>query len=582
MTPNVEPIPLAILAVTVLLFLSACETTPREHVLDSADAVIADAIQSQPRAQVPRQVADALLPSLALNELQTLDVQDDQRFDIAVDGAPATQFFMSLVEGTRYNMVVHPEVQGVLSLNLRDVTILEVMEAVRDVYGFEFVRTPYGFQVLPGRLPARIYQINFLNVLRSGRSSSFVSSGALTGSRATGGNGEDDSLSSTVEQGRDSSILGTQINTEQPETAFWQELLFSIEAILGTGDGRSVVVNPQSGVVVVRALPSELREVETFLRATQLIVQRQVILEAKIVEVELSERFQTGINWAALLEVGSSQAVVGQTGGGTVLGNGNASDIAGSAGNLDPSSFNPIPGALASAFGGVFSVAYNSDNFNAFVELLKLQGNVQVLSSPRIATLNNQKAVIKVGTDEFFVTDISTTTTTGFTSVSTPNVELTPFFSGIALDVTPQISEAGDVTLHIHPSVSQVIDQEKTITVGGLTQVIPLALSTVRESDSIVRAASGQVVVVGGLMLDRLDDDHAKPPGLGDIPGVGGLFRQRLNRTVKSELVILLRPIVVEDSQQWTDALMQSSTSLTRLRSELRTREKPPKGLVNQ
>ena len=477
-----------LLSLTILLATSGCETPlPREHVVNDMEEIVEQSAASQPSPDVPSAVADALLPSLALDAVGVPELVDDQRFDISVQAAPAPQFFMSLVEGTPYNMVVHPEVEGDLTLSLRNVTIPEVMEAVRDVYGFEFVRTGYGFQVLPGRLQARIYQINFLNVLRSGDSSSFVSSGTLLTSGSSSSSGDDGDT--TTENTGGVTATGTRISTLQPETAFWAELQFSIGVILAEGEGRSVVVNPQSGVVVVRALPNELREVETFLIATQLIVQRQVILEAKILEVELNETFQTGINWGALLEVGSGSLGVGQTGGGTTLTTEDAlSDINGQTGNLDPTAFNPISGALASAFGGVFSVAVNSANFNAFIELLQLQGNVQVLSSPRVATLNNQKALIKVGTDEFFVTEVSSTTTVGTTTTSTPTVELTPFFSGIALDVTPQISEAGYVTLHIHPSVSQVVDQQKTIEVGGFTQTLPLALSTVREADSIVRA----------------------------------------------------------------------------------------------
>ena len=566
-----------LISLGMLLATSGCETPlPREHVVTEMEKIVQDSADSQPSPDLPTSVADALLPSLALDAASTPELADDQRFDISVDGAPAPQFFMSLVEGTQYNMVVHPEVQGDLTLRLRNVTISEVMEAVRDVYGFEFVRTGYGFQVLPGHLQARIYQINFLNVRRSGDSSSFVSSGTLLSgdSNSSGTNTEGDNNSNTDRGSEGVVATGTRISTVQPETAFWEELQFSVNAIVGDAEGRSVVVNPQSGVVVVRALPTELREVETFLITTQLIVQRQVILEAKILEVELNETFQTGINWGALLEVGSGSIGIGQTGGGTIFSNEDAlSDINGQAGNLDPSAFDPIASALASAFGGVFSVAVNSGNFNAFIELLELQGNVQVLSSPRIATLNNQKALIKVGTDEFFVTDVSNTTTVGTTTTSSPSVELTPFFSGIALDVTPQISESGFVTLHIHPSVSQVVDQQKTIEIAGFSQTLPLALSTVREADSIVRAQNGQVVVVGGLMLDTLDDDHAKPPILGDIPGLGELFRHTRRRSLKSELVILLRPIVVQDNRQWADALGVSGRSLNDLKQDLRARE---------
>jgi MSHA biogenesis protein MshL len=185
------------------------------------------------------------------------------------------------------------------------------------------------------------------------------------------------------------------------------------------------------------------------------------------------------------------------------------------------------------------------------VELLKTQGNVSVLSSPRVSTINNQKAVIKVGSDEFFVTAISSNNTTnaaGATQVN-PTVTLTPFFSGIALDVTPQISETGDITLHVHPSVSKVRDQTKELTVFGLETTLPLALSTSRESDSIVRAKSGQVVVIGGLMQSEGSDDQAGAPGLSDVPVLGYLFKQKRNSTKKSELVILLRPVVASDDR---------------------------------
>jgi len=181
---------------------------------------------------------------------------------------------------------------------------------------------------------------------------------------------------------------------------------------------------------------------------------------------------------------------------------------------------------------------------------------VQVLSSPRVSTVNNQKAVIKVGTDEFFVTDIESDQNTGtVTTQNTVDIELTPFFSGIALDVTPQIGRDGNVTLHVHPTVSEVIDQEKTLTVANQQQTLPLAFSSIRESDSIVRARNGQVIVIGGLMQDQSSRRRAKSGGLGDIPLFGALFRQKADSSRQSELVILLRPIVADSPSVWRDEL---------------------------
>ena len=548
----------------IMIFVAGCESQQnRDHVLDDVDAVMEEAIQSNTvNEDLPDSVSSALLPSIDLSTSRLPEMTSDDRYDISVAEVPADQFFLSLVDGTPFNIVIHPEVAGTITVNLKNVTIPQVLEAVRDVYGYEFVSTEYGFQVLPGRLQARIYQINYLNIQRTGSSSTLVSSGALTNNSNSG---DPDSNES-----RGTSVFGTEIQTQQPETLFWSELHSSISAIVGDGGGRNVVVNPQSGVVVVRALPSELREVETFLRATQLIVQRQVILEAKIIEVQLDSRHQSGINWSAMLSPGNNRVNASQIGGGSVLVNeSGVSDISGFQGDLDPLNF-PFAGSLTSAFGGVFSLALDLGDFTTFIELLKTQGNVQILSSPRVSTLNNQKAVIKVGTDEFFVTDISTRNISSFNqSQVIPDVTLTPFFSGISLDVTPQISENDEVTLHVHPSISEVNDQQKTVTIGNLVQSLPLALSTVRETDSVVRARSGQVIVIGGLMQTTIDDNKASPGDIDRVPVVGRLFKHTNNRAIKSELVILLKPVVVDSDEKWRGEIERSSESIRRIRQQL-------------
>ncbi len=523
------------------------------------------------RAAPPAAVRQALLPPVQLNlgpegpGASGAASGAGARFDVRVHDAPARQFFMSLVQGTPYNMLVNPGVKGRISLRLKNVTIEQVLEAARDVYGYDFRRTALGFEVLPPSLRTRIFQVNYLDIQRLGKSETRVSSGQISqnpygyggaygAGGATGGIGGAFGPTTVGGVGNAVSLPSSSIKTKT-DNDVWKNLTKALTAMVGDKDGRQVIVSPDSGVVVVRAMPRELHEVAKFLRTVQGSLRRQVILEAKILEVDLNHGFQSGINWAALGQVGTNKTLLfGQTGGGTLL-NGKPSSIAGNSGDLNPNALKQVVGTATSAFGGAFSVAANLHDFNAFIELLKTQGTVHVLSSPRVATVNNQQAVIKVGTDEFFVTNVSSTTVTGTTTTTTPNITLTPFFSGIALDVTPQIDASGDVTLHIHPTVSNVKDQTKTITVAGQQQTLPLALSTVRESDSVVYAHSGQVVVIGGLMQTTRQKDVAGTPILSDLPVLGALFRHTKTALAKSELVILLRPIVVEGPQTWAHAV---------------------------
>jgi len=296
-------------------------------------------------------------------------------------------------------------------------------------------------------------------------------------------------------------------------------------------------------------MPDELRNVDEYLQQIQKIVTRQVVLEAKVIEVELSEGYQAGINWGAVFTNGNQTIFGGQS----TPGNGFDSDLlAGTGRQITVGPGNPVTSIPARTLGGAFTLAVDLHDINAFIDLLQLQGNARVLSSPRVATLHNQKAVIKAGTDEFFVTGIESNTTTGPSTSTTRDVKLTPFFSGIALDVTPQIDADGRVILHIHPSVSDVRDQTKRVTVGGQTDELPLAVSEVRESDSVVKANSGQVIVIGGLMRSTRRQQNYGTPYLSTIPGLGALFKSKRNSEIKTELVILLRPIVIDDSNAAT------------------------------
>jgi MSHA biogenesis protein MshL len=214
-----------------------------------------------------------------------------------------------------------------------------------------------------------------------------------------------------------------------------------------------------------------------------------------------------------------------------------------------------IAGSVVSAAlgQGFIGLAFQTSNFSTLLNFLETQGSVSVLSSPRIATLNNQKAVLKVGQDEFFVTNVSTTTTTGTGATTTsPTVTLQPFFSGIAFDVTPQVDENGQIILHVHPSVSLVEESIKRIDLGsGGTLTLPLASSKINETDSVVRVQDGQIVAIGGLMHQRQVGDRSQLPGAGNLGAMDWLLGQKSNSTNKSELVILIKPTVIRDEADW-------------------------------
>lgn len=547
-----------LLATAVSVALVGCSTGPeqREQTSRDIEATLEEAMRAPPQADATREL---LMPP-AEPEPEPLP---EERFDVRVDNAPIDQFLMSLVTDSEWNLVVHPDVSGQVTLELRQVTLPEVLEVMRELHGLEYHRTGAGYIVQPARMATRIYEIDYLSLIRSGSSRTKVSSGQSTNlppslldatgtagfAGAAGAAGEDDDNAST------------RIQTDS-ESSFWQELTGALESIVGAGDGRRIISNAQAGIVSVSAMPAEHRAVAEFIEAVQGSVQRQVILEARIIEVELLDRFQSGINWETLVEIGGIDFGIGQIAGQSLFDEGTAA-TRGRPLDLTPGS--PIGGLQSSAFGGPFSLAAGSSDFNAFIELLETQGNTRVLSSPRIATINNQKAVIKVGTDEFFVTGVQSQTAAGSASSTTAStVQLTPFFSGIALDVTPQISRDGHIILHIHPTVSSVTDQTKSFTTGGREESLPLAFSSVRESDSIIRARSGQLVVIGGLMRDEVNERRIGTPGLSGVPLLGHLFSSRQDRTSKTELVILLRPIVVDRDEVWTD---QAAERLERIRS---------------
>lgn len=537
---------LSILIATTTLSIAGCANT--QHSTDVAGELALNVAEAQrfteaqsTKVNVPSDLLAAYKPNLpTAQEL----VIDSAKYDINAQNIDAASFFANLVKDTPYSVAVHPEVIGSISLDLKQVPLEQVFSLVSDLYGFQIERKQSIFRIFPSGMRTETFNVNYLLMQRDGTTQTSIISGGVSqnsqNNNQNQGNNSGGQMGGQGNQGgfggsqnNQQSTNGTMIST-RTETNFWKDLEVSLKTMIGTDKGRAVFVTPQAGLVTVRALPEEIRSIRDFLDISETNLQRQVVLEARILEVELKDEYQQGINWGT----------IAKTIGTTAFG---FSTTAGNFGNQ-----------ITPSLGGVTSLSFVNQDFSGVLSLLETQGDVQVLSSPRVTATNNQKAVIKVGNDEYFVTDVSSQNTITSTTTSVvPDIELTPFFSGIALDVTPQIDENHSILLHVHPSVIETQEQEKIVTLNEENIVLPLAQSTIRESDTIIKAMSGEIVVIGGLMQSITEDLYSQTPILGDLPFIGNLFRNKSQREVKKELIILIKPTIVE-SGTWHQQMKRS------------------------
>lgn len=534
---------------TALLVLTGCASKPNAELAADAGRMLEPG-EARPLGSAQQDMPDSVRQQLRASSAglspEARSLLNEPRFSVQARDVDARDFFAEIAQGTPYSLVLHPDVSGRLSLNLRDVTMAEALQTIEDIYGYDVRREGRIYRVYPAEMRTTTLQLNYLSLKRFGSSQTSITSGGVAqmnpqqgmmgGGMGGGFGGAGGNLGMPTTPGMPmqnqmgqtgrSGQSGSEISTRS-ETDFWGELEAALTSVIGEGGGRRVHVSPQAGIATVRAYPNEIRAARDFLQSAENNLQRQVILEARIVEVSLNDQFEQGINW---------EAITSRIGGGvTNVGFGGGDSIS-----------------------GAFTASFSGDNFDGVLQMLQTQGNVQVLSSPRVTATNNQKAVIKIGEDEYFVTDVSTTTVTGTATTSTPNIQLTPFFSGIALDVTPQIGEDGDVILHVHPSVTETTEQQKRIVLNQEELILPLARSNIRETDTIIRARNGEVVVIGGLMQTSYTETERQVPILGEIPILGALFRQQQRREQKKELVIMLRPIVV-GADTWREELERSN-----------------------
>lgn len=499
--------------VLMSILLMGCSPMNSTHKSNEKEAtqILNQAIKSQKSTQktsvnLTTNLVDALYPTPPPME----EMGNEKRFDINVKEMPINTFFTALMANLNQSVVVSPELSQTITLSLQQTDLSGVLSALHDIYGIEAIKTQYGYRISPPQLETKIFTLNYLNLTRSAKDKTSVSGTGLTSSSS-----DDSSTDSSSSGGTTGSV---EISTSSSNNNFWRTTQNTIKSIIGlqtikkgSKTGARVDINPQTGIIIVTAMPKPMKKVAKFIQYTQNIMNRQVMIEAKILEVSLNKGFKAGIDWKAL-------------------------------------------GFTMATGTGTYTYAKGmSRPLETAISLLSTEGKVTVLSSPRVITMNNQQALLEVGTTEYYVTNASSGTTpiSGSTATLSSNVDLKPFFSGISLSVLPQINENGDITLYIHPSVSKVTSAQTDVTLSkDQNLVLPTAKSDIRETDSLVRVRSGQVIVLGGLMQSRADTN-----GRG-LPFFGGtqISTEHDDTSSTTELVILLKA-TIPDQKEWIHQL---------------------------
>jgi len=592
------------LPVIALAALTACTIGPpkeRPTALDAANAALREAAEARPAKPSSEAVLQSLLPPMTATMPRPESSDLTQRFDLTVTNASAPQVLNAIVSGTAYSMVIHPGIRDSISLTLKNVTIPEVLNTVREIYGYDYRIEGTLIYVLPAALQTRLFKVEYLTGSRRGTTDMRVASNAVE--VTPGGSGAAARPATAAVPGALTTPPGQSTYVETASiNDFWRETYTTLSVLTGCvapttppnlslplsvlgcdgANGRRLIVSPQSGTVLVRAMPDELKSIATFLRTSQATVERQVLIEAKILEVALNDGFETGINWAGFFtRVPGETSAVGMLTPGTRLGTtGSGVLIQGSP--LARNFPNPLTAGVSetgailggtgraldnaiTAAGSIFGFAFQGKNFAALLSFLESQGVVHTLSSPRIATMNNQKAVLKVGNDSLFVTRITGGSTQAATTiglaptVTSPTFDVQSFFSGIALDVTPRINDDGTILLHVRPSVTDVTQSLQTFNLGALgVYTIPLVTNAVSETDSVIRAGDGQIVAIGGLMRNVQKENRNQVPGIGNLPYLGAAFRNVSQTSEKRELVILIKLTVVQGEDTWAKNILDT------------------------
>ena len=530
----------------ILLWVIGCATAPRKERMKLPPQKTEDT-----RPQPP---PEEKLKEIVVPQMEEVKKVPDKLFSVYARDSNIKDVLLAFSKESELNIVIDPELNGKVTIDLKRVTLKEALDVILTPMGWTYRIDGKFIKISRPQIETRLFTLNYIATKRTGKREVYtsISSGgglqtsALPGQQtaiSAGGTrtGYTDLISvdevdlwKEIQKGLESLIFGSVEEKEVPsekEKTTWTRV---------DEKGKRLIINKSTGTIMVTDYPVHLNKVASYLETVEASSQRQVSIQAKIMEVILSNDHQEGINWKVIEGLPRSINVAwGLTDKAKTTGfPGTSSGFLGGTGTGATTTTINTPGIFKIApYGGIFELgaAGTEVALADIMQAIALQGDVKVLSSPTISTLNNQKAIIRVGNQSvFFITGAVATQTTVTQFVQPMTIDI-----GIILDVTPQIAEDGTIIMNIHPSIT---DQTGSVTAPDGKSTFPLL--SVRETDTTVRVRDGQTIIIAGLMQEKTLENYTGFPVLDSLPLLGGLFRYKTGTKTNSELVIMITPTI--------------------------------------
>jgi MSHA biogenesis protein MshL len=544
-------------------------------------------LPNKERAKLPSQKVEGAKPQpppeeklkeLFIPQMEEAKKVPDKLFSIYARDSSIQDVLLAFSKESDLNIVIDPELNGKVTIDLKRVTLKEALDAILSPMGWTYRIDGKFIKISRPQMETRLFALNYIATKRSGKREVYATTSTTQGQQT--------STSTTIsgisgipdQQTTYNPVAGTRTGftgvLSVDDVDLWKEIQKGLEALVfgyveekGKEEassekekttwtrvdqkGKRLIINKSTGTIMVTDYPVHLNKVASYLETVEASSQRQVSIQAKILEVILSNDHKEGINWQAIEGLPRSINVAwGLTDKAKTTGfPGTSSGFLTGTGTGATTTTINTPGVFKIApYGGIFALgaAGTEVALSDIMQAIALQGDVKVLSSPTISTLNNQKAIIRVGNQSvFFITGAVATQTTVTQFIQPMTIDI-----GIILDVTPQIAEDGTIIMNIHPSIT---DQTGSVTAPDGKSTFPLL--SVRETDTTVRVRDGQTIIIAGLMQEKTLENYTGFPVLDSLPLLGGLFRYKTGTKTNSELVIMITPTlqVVKKVEDFTN-----------------------------